>query len=157
MGVDVMPVYARVALTLSEAAEVASVDRRFLRWRAQVWDELAVHWLTEDSWLAIVREAEFQPWLAAFNAAGRPSDGRGLTYMPTDNPIAYSFVSCSLRDAAARTGVSEKTLLRAIEQGYLAAHRAGEKQGRWLLRAEDLDAWVKSLPTERRDERWSRY
>ena len=154
---DIAPVYDRIAITLVEAADVAGVTRPFLRSRAHYWDELTVHWVSLESVRGLVREAEFRPWLAAFNEAGRRIDGRSLGYMPTDNPIAYSFVSCSLRDAADRTGVSEQTLMDAIQTGYLAAHRAGAKQGRWILRAEDLDAWVKSLPTERRDERWSGY
>ena len=154
---DVAPIYDCVAVTLVEAAAAAGVSRPFLRSRAYYWDEFTVHWVSPGSGRGLVREAEFRPWLTAFNDAGRRTDGGGLGYMPTNNPIAYAFVSCSLRDAADRTGVSERTLMDAIESGYLAARRAGAKQGKWILRAEDLDAWVKSLPTERRGERWSGY
>ena len=69
----------------------------------------------------------------------------------------YSFISCTLRQAADRTGVSEATLSNAIADGYLTAHRAGDRGGRIVLRAVDLDEWVQSLPTESPKEReWSR-
>ena len=75
--------------------------------------------------------------------------------MPQGSPYAYSFVSCSMKDAADRTGVSIGTLSKAISQGDLVAHYAGDKNTRIPLRAAALDAWVQALPTWRRHARWA--
>jgi excisionase family DNA binding protein len=147
---DVVPVYDRVSMTLVDAAELAGVPRMFLRARA-AWGELSVHWLSPDSHRGIVRLAELHPWMHARRGLGLTVDQEVSV---AEGPIAYSFISCSVRDAATRSGVSEATLNKAIAQGYLIAHRAGDKGGKRIIRAEDLDAWVRSLPTERAGERW---
>lgn len=51
----------------------------------------------------------------------------------------------SLADAAARTGVSVRTLRRRISEGRLAAYRCGPR----LLRVdtEEVDALMKPVPT----------
>lgn len=56
-------------------------------------------------------------------------------------------VSYDLARAAAAVGLSERTLRDAIAAGDLIAHYLGRKP---LIRRADLDAWIKSLPTERR-------
>jgi excisionase family DNA binding protein len=53
----------------------------------------------------------------------------------------------TLTDAAAAVGLSERTLRDAIGEGSLTAHYSGRKP---LIRPADLEAWLESLPTERR-------
>lgn len=106
--------------------------------------------------------AEFSPWLTAWRQYGPRSQDieelRRWRYVRSPDPqIAYSFIACSVRDAADRVGVSETTLTKAIDAGYLIAHRAGDKGGKRIIRAVDLDEWVRSLPTERVGERWSHW
>lgn len=50
-------------------------------------------------------------------------------------------------EAAASVGLSEKTIQRAVDSGDLVQHFSGSKP---LIRVTDLEAWVESLPTERR-------
>lgn len=64
--------------------------------------------------------------------------------------IAYPFVSADLPTAAVAAGVSETTLREAIEVGDLTAHYVGRKATKPVVTADDLHAWVSSLPTERR-------
>lgn len=45
------------------------------------------------------------------------------------------------------------TLRRAIEDRRFVAHWTGDKVGRIVVRAHDLDEWVQSLPTESPRER----
>ena len=54
-------------------------------------------------------------------------------------PLAYP-----LADAALAAGVAPRTLTRAIADGALVARYAGTKV---LIRADDLAAWLDSLPT----------
>ena len=61
--------------------------------------------------------------------------------------ITVRQVSYDLRGAAETTGLSVKTIQAAIAQGDLVANYVGRKP---ILRAVELDAWVASLPTERR-------
>lgn len=56
-------------------------------------------------------------------------------------PIAYA-----LTDAAAAVGLSERTVRDAIRRGDLAVRYAGRKV---LIRADDLDAWVDAMPSDR--------
>lgn len=110
----------------------------------------------------LVRTAEVEPWereAARRGLIGAPREEWPLEPIvdPVREQAVYSFISCTLRQAADRTGVSETTLSNAIADGYLTAHRAGDKGGRIVLRAQDLDEWVQSLPTESPTERqWSR-
>lgn len=61
-------------------------------------------------------------------------------------PIAYK-----LADAAAATGLSGKTLLRAINAGHLPAKRTGKPDandkptGVYLIKAVDLMAFIDGL------------
>lgn len=57
-------------------------------------------------------------------------------------PVSYNFPG-----AVAASGLSERTLRDAIADGSLTAHYVGRKV---VIRHEDLDEWVRSLPTERR-------
>jgi hypothetical protein len=63
-----------------------------------------------------------------------------------DRPV-YSFISCNLDQASDRTGLSVRELQRAIAAGDLVPNYRGTKP---LLRAEELAAWVRSLPNEPR-------
>lgn len=56
-------------------------------------------------------------------------------------------ISYALPDAADAVGLSERTLRDAIAEGSLIAHYQGRKP---LVMHRDLEAWVESLPTERR-------
>lgn len=56
-------------------------------------------------------------------------------------------VSYDLAGAVAASGLSERTLRDAIADGSLTVHYSGRKL---VIRREDLDEWVRSLPTERR-------
>ena len=62
---------------------------------------------------------------------------------PDERPV-FSFVSCSLDQAAKRTGLSKSTIQQAIRDGDLIANYRGRKP---LIRAVELEAWVASLPT----------
>lgn len=146
----------RVSYSLTEACERFEMPRRLLRWRIYV--DMTPHYAGQRGSVLLVRAQEIALWYrAAIRArlAGAPQ-----TEWPTweivdpvtDAPV-YSFISCGLKDAAARTGVSETTLHNAIADGYLLAHRAGDMGGKIVLRAADLDAWVQSLPTESPAER----
>ncbi|WP_282946918.1 helix-turn-helix domain-containing protein [Cellulomonas endometrii] len=157
-----LPVHGRVALQLVEASELAELSTLFLRARAHYEDELTVHWTSVGSTRGLIRMAEFDPWLTAWRQYGPRSQDieelRRWRYVRRPEPqIAYSFIACSVRQAADRVGVSEATLTKAIDDGYLIAHRAGDKGGKRIIRAADLDEWVKSLPTERVGERWSHW
>lgn len=61
-------------------------------------------------------------------------------------PISYS-----LADAATATGLSAKSLLRAITSGHLAAKRSGglnaddKPTGKYLIKAADLEAYIDGL------------
>jgi hypothetical protein len=61
------------------------------------------------------------------------------------NVIAYD-----LKGAGEATGLSVRALQYAIENGYLVAHYGGEKNTKPLIRAEDLDRYIKALPTTRK-------
>lgn len=63
--------------------------------------------------------------------------------------MIYSFISASLEDAAAASGIGVKQLRNACEVGDLPCYWAGEQASKRLIRAEDLDDFVKTLPTER--------
>lgn len=59
-------------------------------------------------------------------------------------------VSYDLDGAESATGVSRREIQRAITAGDLTAHYVGAKATKPLIRRDDLDAWVESLPTTRR-------
>lgn len=58
----------------------------------------------------------------------------------TDESLSYSITV-----AAERVGVSTKTLSRAIDRGDLIARYVGRKP---LIERDELQAWLRSLPTE---------
>ncbi|MCA0332280.1 MAG: helix-turn-helix domain-containing protein [Actinobacteria bacterium] len=55
-------------------------------------------------------------------------------------------ISLNTKQAAEATGVSQKTIENAIRRGELIAHYPTSRP---LVLLEDLDAWVRSAPTER--------
>lgn len=61
--------------------------------------------------------------------------------MSADMKLAYT-----LAEAAEAAGVSDRLLRNARDRGDLTVHYAGSKP---LIRRDDLDAWIESLPTER--------
>lgn len=59
-------------------------------------------------------------------------------------------VSYDLDGAAAATGLSERTLRDDIARGDLIAHYGGKGKTKPLIEREDLIAYIRSLPTERK-------
>lgn len=62
------------------------------------------------------------------------------------SPLAYS-----TRTAVEATGLSKTHLIDAINRGELKARRSsrkddGEPQGKWVILAADLEAYLASLP-----------
>jgi hypothetical protein len=60
--------------------------------------------------------------------------------------LALAAVSYDMNGAAAASGVSKATLTKAIAADELVVHYVGSKR---VVRAADLDDWIRSLPTER--------
>lgn len=56
-------------------------------------------------------------------------------------------ISFNLKNASLATDISVRSLQYAIEEGSLTAHYVGTKP---VVHADDLDAYVKSLPHARR-------
>lgn len=54
-------------------------------------------------------------------------------------------ISYNFEEAAEMVGYSVRTLKQAVADGYLLARYANTKG---VIRHEDLDAWVDSLPAE---------
>lgn len=61
--------------------------------------------------------------------------------------ITFTAVAYDRAGAAAATGIGETTLDDARKRGDLVAHFVGSKP---VFRAVELDAWIASLPTEKR-------
>lgn len=59
---------------------------------------------------------------------------------------AFPFISTDFDGAVEYTRLSETTIRAAMNSGELTPHYVGRKP---VFRAEDLDEWVRSLPTER--------
>lgn len=59
--------------------------------------------------------------------------------------IELKAVSYDLDGAVEATGLSKTTIRAAVDNSDLIAHYYGRKP---VFRAVDLDAWVRSLPTE---------
>lgn len=60
--------------------------------------------------------------------------------------IAVAAVSYDVPGAAAASGLGETTLRTAIAKDELVVHYYGTKP---VIRAVDLDDWIRSLPTEK--------
>lgn len=58
-------------------------------------------------------------------------------------------VSLDLKAAADASGLSVRSLQYAIDNDLLVAHYGGEKNSKPLVRPEDLDAYIRSLPKSR--------
>ena len=68
--------------------------------------------------------------------------------MTTADPVfALPFISGDLDAASAATGLSVSEIQRAVRDGELVPNYRGRKP---LFRADELYAWVKSLPTDRK-------
>lgn len=63
--------------------------------------------------------------------------------------ITFVKVSYTLVEAVVATGISERTIRDAIDDGLLVANYCGLKSSKPVLRAIQLDAWIASLPTVR--------
>lgn len=59
--------------------------------------------------------------------------------------IAQATPDLSLKEAAARYGVSERTIRRRIAEGQLPAYRVGPRTIR--VRTADVEALAKPIPT----------
>lgn len=66
-----------------------------------------------------------------------------------DQPSPYPFIAARLSKAAEACGTSETTLREAMEAGDLVANYLGKRATVPVVRAAELDAWVKSRPTTR--------
>lgn len=60
--------------------------------------------------------------------------------------LALAAVSYNMAGAVAACGISEATIKRALAADELIGHYVGRKL---VIRAVDLDEWIRSLPTER--------
>lgn len=61
-----------------------------------------------------------------------------------------SVVSFDLKGAAEASGLSIRSLQYAIDNDLLVAHYGGEKNSKPLVRVNDLDEYIRSLPTQPR-------
>lgn len=61
----------------------------------------------------------------------------------------FPFISTDIDGAAEATGLGKTTIRDAMTEGALVAHYAGGRASKPVIRAEDLDEWVASLPTAR--------
>lgn len=59
--------------------------------------------------------------------------------------VHLTAVSYELAGAAAATGLSDRTIRKAIKDGDLTAHYLGTKP---VITVADLADWIESLPTE---------
>lgn len=59
-------------------------------------------------------------------------------------------VSLDLKAASEASGLSVRSLQYAIDNDLLVAYYAGEKNSKPLIRPDDLDKYIRSLPTVRR-------
>jgi excisionase family DNA binding protein len=55
-----------------------------------------------------------------------------------------SAVSYKLKGAAEATGISVDQIRKWVRAGELTAHKVGRD---WVIRFEDLDRYIKNLPT----------
>lgn len=158
---DERPVFDTISQRGIDVRRRLELEHYLFRWRTRL--DLTPHYAGGGHSVLLLRTAELVPW-------EREMSKRGLVAAHHDRwplepivdrvtqPATYSFISCNLREASARTGLSPTTLRQAIADGYLTAHWAGEKGGRIVVRAQDLDEWVRSLPTESPRERgWASY
>lgn len=58
-------------------------------------------------------------------------------------------VSLDLKAAADASGLSVRSLQYAIDNDLLVVHYGGEKNSKPLVRPDDLDAYIRSLPKSR--------
>ncbi|WP_197080764.1 helix-turn-helix domain-containing protein [Cellulomonas sp. A375-1] len=147
-----------VSLTLPQAVRRYRMDWLLLRWRIEI--DMTPHFFDRPGSRLLVRSAEIEPWYREairLGLANRPRAEWPLDAIVdrvTEQPV-FSFISCTVKKAAEKTGVSEGTIRQAIDDGVLASHRAGARGGRIIVRAVDLDAWVQALPAWGwRDRRW---
>lgn len=60
--------------------------------------------------------------------------------------LGLAAVSYHMDGASAASGISKATLTKAVADGELVVHYVGSKR---VVRAVDLDEYVRSLPTSR--------
>lgn len=58
-------------------------------------------------------------------------------------------ISLNLRHAAEASDLSVRSLQYAIDEGSLRVHYGGESNTKPLIHVDDLDAYIRSLPTAR--------
>jgi len=152
--VDEFPVYDRISYSVPQAAELVGMPTTLIRAR-YLYGDYNLYFAGDSRGKPLIRSVDLLPWAEAFEAAKTKAADTGAQWWecfifdPMEAPPVYSFISCSLEEAARRTGVSSKLIAAARARGDLTAHYAGEKQGKAVYRAADLDAWIMSLPTDR--------
>lgn len=72
------------------------------------------------------------------------------TPMADPHPLKGA-IALDIEGAAAATSISGTLISEASRDNALVTHYAGRKASKPLYRPADLDAWVRSLPTERGD------
>lgn len=133
---------------MQEACERYAAARQLMRWRIYV--NMTPHY---NGRRLITRFVEAERWHRRALELGLAGVEQQRWPMYSimdgvkDQPVVYSFVSCTLKQAADRTGISESTLSIAIAEGWLTARRIGTGRRKIVLRTQDLDDRVKSLPT----------
>lgn len=153
-----MPTYDRISLNMPDACERYATTWLLMRWRIYV--DMTPHF---NGRRLIVRFPEAERWhrralklgLAGVEQHRWPIHSIMDDVM--DEPVVFSFISCTPKRAAERTGISESLIYDAVREGRLTSHRPGPGRRRIVIRAQDLDDWVKSLPTESSLERWRGY
>jgi hypothetical protein len=63
--------------------------------------------------------------------------------------VTKLIVSLDLKAASEASGLSVRSLQYAIDNDLLTAHYGGEKNSKPLIRPEDLDTYIRSLPKQR--------
>jgi hypothetical protein len=63
--------------------------------------------------------------------------------------VSTLIVSLDLKAASVASGLSVRSLQYAIDNDLLVAHYGGEKNTKPLVRPDDLDSYIRSLPKNR--------
>jgi hypothetical protein len=63
--------------------------------------------------------------------------------------VTKLIVSLDLKAASEASGLSVRSLQYAIDNDLLTVHYGGEKNSKPLIRPDDLDAYIRSLPKAR--------
>jgi len=92
----------------------------------------------------ILEQIETEPYQLPESSAPEPAAVPAPLPPPTLPPAKLTY---TMKEAAAAIGICRTTLWRAVSDGKLAAIKLGN---RTLIPAEELRAWLASMPTARR-------